>query len=289
MHAPTRGHDPALIVWAEMHFTVTEPETGETPVVVEVPHAGLKLLPECLATLAAPAHAIGRDADLFVDELYADAPLEGATLLVAHTSRYVVDLNRSESDVDADAVEGATGAPRASRGLVWRLTGDGEPVLTRRLTRAEVEERLDAVYRPYHRALLTVIERKVARFGRAVLLAAHSMPSLSRVPAGVAQARRADVVPGSRGRTSADSRYIDLVDAHARGAGWSVLHDEPYKGGFTTQHYGRPKENVHAVQVELARRLYMDEMALVPRKDAFDAVRRWCRALVAKLGQTALA
>jgi N-formylglutamate amidohydrolase len=273
------------------HFSIFEPTARETPVVVEVPHAGLGLVAAALATLRAPVHALGRDADMFVDRLYADAPREGATLLVAHTSRYVVDLNRSEHDVDADAVEGAPASTRASRGLIWRLTGDGEPVLTRRLTCAEVEARLDDVYRPYHRALKAAIDAKLKRFGGAVVLAAHSMPSVSRVPArsgAEAQPARADVVPGSRGRTSADGAYIDLVDAHARNQGWSVRHDEPYKGGFVTSHYGRPQANVHAVQVELARRLYMDEHTLTLRLEPFDAVRRWCRALVAKLGELAL-
>jgi N-formylglutamate amidohydrolase len=117
------------------------------------------------------------------------------------------------------------------------------------------------------------------------------MPSVSRVPslAGVeSQTARADVVPGTRGRTSAAGSYIDLVEQHARAQGWSVRHDEPYKGGFVTAHYGRPQANVHAVQVELARRLYMDESTVAPRPEAFDSVRRWCRALVARLGEMAL-
>jgi N-formylglutamate deformylase len=266
-------------------FTLRHPERNEVPVVVEIPHAGLELPPQFLPPLRAPLHAIGRDADLFVDRLYTDAPLEGATLLIAHTSRYVVDLNRGEGDVDADAVEGATSARRASRGVVWRLTGDGEPVLTRRLTRAELEVRLDEIHRPYHRALRGALERKIERFGYAILLAAHSMPSASREGG---QDARADVVPGTCGRTSAGARFIDAVEDHARAAGFTVRHDEPYKGGFTTQHYGRPGQAVHAVQVELARRLYMDEATLTARPDAFEALRRWCRTLVAKLGKTAL-
>jgi N-formylglutamate deformylase len=272
-----------------MHFTVREPERGETPVVVEVPHAGTAIPPAYLATLRAPIYCVGRDADLFVDQLYDEAPLEGATLLVSHVSRYVVDLNRGEGDVDADTVEGVASSVRATRGLVWRLTGDGDPVHSRRLTQAELLARLDDVYRPYHAALQAALARKVERFGRAVLLAAHSMPSAGRgMPAGAGYTSgRADVVPGSRGRTSADAAYIDLVDAHAREAGFSVRHDDPYRGGFSTAHYGRPKDDVHAVQVELARRLYMDELALTQTAH-FDAMRRWCRALVSKLGQSAL-
>jgi N-formylglutamate amidohydrolase len=274
-----------------VHFLVLAPTGNETPVVVEIPHAGLGLTPGAVATTRAPVHALGRDADLFVDRLYADAPAQGATVLVAHTSRYVIDLNRSESDVDAEAVEGAPPVTRASRGLIWRLTGDGEPVLTRRITRPELEARLEEVYRPYHRTLRALLDEKVKRFGRVLLLAAHSMPSTSRVPTlagGDARTARADVVPGSRGRTSADGRFIDLVEAHAKTQGWSVRHDEPYKGGFVTAHYGRPSADIHVVQVELARRLYMDEQTLAPRAETFDAVRRWCQALVAKLGEMAL-
>ena len=76
-------------------FELIEPTGAETPVVVEVPHAGLELPAPFLEPLAAPARALGRDADLYVDRLYEDAPAEGATLLVARTSRYVVDLNRA--------------------------------------------------------------------------------------------------------------------------------------------------------------------------------------------------
>src|SRR5687767_8243092 len=99
-------------------FSIIEPTAEETPVIVEVPHAGLWVDGPALATLVAPARSIGRDADLWVDELYADAPARGATLLVAHVSRYVVDLNRSEKDVDIESVEGAPPSARATRGIV---------------------------------------------------------------------------------------------------------------------------------------------------------------------------
>jgi N-formylglutamate deformylase len=264
-------------------FSVVEPTTEETPLVVEVPHAGLHVDGPALATLAAPARAVGRDADLYVDELYEAAPAHGATLLCAHVSRYVVDLNRSETDLDAASIEGAPPGSRATRGIVWRLTSDGLKVLDAPLPRRELERRLDLVYRPYHRALAQLLERKRARFGFAVLLAAHSMPSLGRAGHGDPHAARADVVPGTRGRTSASPAFIEVVDRHARSAGFTVAHDDPYQGGFTTQHYGRPELHVHVVQVELARRLYMDE-ATLQKNGNFESQRSWCSALVARLG-----
>ena len=81
-------------------------------------------------------------------------------------------------------------------------------------------------------------------------------------------------------------RFIDAVEAHAAAYGWSVRHDDPYAGGFTTQHYGRPAEGVHAVQVELARRLYLDEATLRPNGH-FASARAWCQGLVVKLGRLA--
>ncbi len=281
-------------------FERIDPTGPETPLVVEVPHAGLDIPPVFLEPLAAPARSIARDADLYVDQLYERAPGEGATLLVARTSRYAIDVNRSESDVDGEVVEGARAEPRMHHGLVWRTTSDGEAALSRRLTREELDERLDLVWRPYHRELTAIVTEKVSRFGLAVVIAAHSMPSVERIggqggvsreprehrtPGGGAR-RRADVVPGTRGRRSAAPRFIDAMEAHAKGAGWSVRHDDPYAGGYTTQHYGRPDANVHVVQIELARRLYLDEATLRPLP-AFDAVRTWCTELVVRLAAVA--
>ena len=270
-------------------FERIDPRGPETPLVVEIPHAGLESAAPFLEPLAAPARSLARDADLYVDGLYADAPDEGATMLVARTSRYVIDVNRGEGDVDAEVVEGARADVRLHHGLVWRTTSDGEPALSRRLSPRELQERLDLVWRPYHRELAAIVDQKRARFGIAVILAAHSMPSIDRGPRrdAIESVRsRADVVPGTRGRRSAAARFIDGVEEHAVAQGWTVRHDDPYAGGFTTQHYGRPSESVHAVQVELSRRLYLDEMTLRPLA-SFGAVRAWCRALVARLGHLA--
>lgn len=267
---------------------LVEPTAREIPVVVEVPHAGVAVPPECLAPLVAPARAIGRDADLYVDELYADAPAAGATLLVAKLSRYVVDLNRGLGDVDPEVVEGTRSAHRYNHGLVWRTTSDGDRALARPLTRQELDHRITRYYRPYHEALEAALERKRAQFGIAILVAAHSMPSVGRTTAGAPGVARADVVPGTRARTSASSRFIDAVEAHANDQRWTVRHDEPYAGGFSTQHYGRPSRDVHAVQIELSRRLYLDEVTLARRADTFSVVRDWCRRLVARLGEVAV-
>jgi len=270
------------------HFEVLQPRADETPLVVEVPHAGLGVPPHFATALLASARAIARDADLFVDELYADAIDEGATVLVSRVSRYVVDLNRAETDVDAETVLGGPSSPRAPRGVVWRLTTDNERGLAAPLTPKELEARLAELHRPYHSALAQLIAGKLERFGVCVVLAGHSMPSVGRSGHGDAEVPRADVVPGTQGRTTAHGSLIDCVSRHAEGAGLSVRHDEPYRGGYTTRHWGRPSQRIHAVQVELARRLYMDEPGL-RRGPGFGQMQAFCRGLVGELGRAARA
>jgi N-formylglutamate amidohydrolase len=271
-----------------VYFSVREPTGREIPVVVEIPHAGLDVDAEALATITAPARAIGQDADLYVDELYARAPELGATVLVAHASRYVCDLNRAESDIDGLAVQGAP-SRSAPHGLVWRATTENQPVLQAPLTPAELERRLSVVYRPYHRTLSALIEQKRERFGHAILLCAHSMPSLGRLGHSDAGRERADVVPGSRGKTTAALSIIETPERLAKNIGWTVSHDDPYRGGFSTAHYGRPAARIHALQVEVARRLYMDERSLSKNQSGFNKLQKFCEGLVAELGALAVA
>lgn len=269
------------------YFDVIEPAHDaceEVPVVVEVPHAGVDVPPELAAALVAPVRALARDADLLVDELYDLAPTVGATVIASRISRYVVDLNRAEDDVDAAVVAGDPRPARPhARGLVWRTTTDDEPALLKPLSRDAYRVRVETIWRPYHDALRALLDRKIARFGYVVLLCAHSMPSIGRdghVDEGIA---RADVVPGSRGRTSAHASVIDAIDAVARGRGLKVEHDRPYRGGYSTTRYGRPSMRCHAIQIELARRLYLDERALAREPAGFAVTRDLCREFVARL------
>jgi N-formylglutamate deformylase len=264
-------------------FKVIAPRAAETAVVVEVPHAGLAVDALTLPSLSAPVRSLGVDADLYVDELYAGAPDVGATLLVAEYSRYVCDLNRSEQDVDALAAAGGA-AQRAPHGLIWRDTTEGQRALYQPLPREELERRLARFYRPYHACLAELLAAKRARFGFVVLLAGHSMPSRGRSGHSDTGRERADVVPGSRGRTTASSVIIETPERIARPRGWSVVHDDPYRGGFTTAFYGRPDRHQHALQVELSRRLYMNEATLEKKAGGFEATREFCTALVAALG-----
>jgi N-formylglutamate amidohydrolase len=267
-------------------FDLVTPSAGELSVLVEVPHAGLAVPDDVQAVLAAPLDALMRDADLYVDKLYANAPQRGARLLVSNVSRYVVDLNRDRGDVDRGTVSDHPAPVGAQpRGVVWRATTDGRPVLRRPLDYRGLLARLARYYEPYHATLGGTLADLRDRHGFAILLAAHSMPSTGRTLHADPGSERADVVPGTRGRTSCDPRLIDLVDAHFRTAGLSVLHDTPYRGGFSTVHYGRPAEGLHAIQIELNRALYMDERNFEPRENDFRALVALLDSLIDAIGK----
>ena len=265
-------------------LALTVPEHGRTAVVVEVPHAGLDIPERVRADVMASAEAIQRDADLLVDKLYVHAPEVGAALLTARVSRYVVDLNRAPDDVDLETVtDHPTPRVLQPRGVVWRVTTEGRPALRSPLDYESLRDRLERFHAPYHHTLREILDRTRQQFGFALLVAGHSMPSANR--RGVRDSeRRADIVPGSLGGTSADRSVIDCVDQFFRKAGLSVRHDDPYRGGFTTAHYGRPDQGLHAIQIEINRALYMDEQTCRPKTGDFERLQGLLRELLRELG-----
>lgn len=270
----------AILIPRPQAFTLSRAREAERPLVVEVPHAGLAVPDDVRGQLRVSTTDVMRDADLFVDRFYGSALAHGASLLVSHVSRYVVDLNRAEDDIDRDIVpDHPRPRPLQSRGVVWRTTTSGQPVMDGVLTHAQLEQRLARYHRPYHAALEAEIERKLRTFGTVLLVCAHSMPSVTRPGA----PRRADVVPGSRGGTTTSPRVLDVLDARFRIEGLSVRHDDPYRGGYTTQKFGRPREGVHAVQIELNRALYVDERTSEPKDEAFARLARIIDALLGEL------
>ncbi|HEY5961452.1 MAG TPA: N-formylglutamate amidohydrolase [Polyangiaceae bacterium] len=270
-----------------MSYRLELPKARRRPVVVEVPHAAIAVDVESAAWSIAPLRSIVRDADLYVDRLYAKATDCGASLFVAEQSRYVCDLNRNETDFDRLSVVGGQG-DGAPHGFIWRRTSDGEAALTGPLPMAEQVRRRDVFYRPYHHALSTLLDELRNEFGYVILLCAHSMPSRGKPGTPDAGRARADVVPGTRGKTTCDAHVIELTEQLVKRFGWSLSHDHPYRGGHSTVHYGRPLQGLHAIQIELSRALYMDEASLVPHA-GMQRTSEFCVQLVSGLASTEIA
>jgi N-formylglutamate amidohydrolase len=239
---------------------IPAPSEGDGALVVSVPHAGTAVPVEDAPLVAVEGQALLRDADLYVDRLCAGLP---SLVVRALVSRYVLDVNRAPDDVDRDVCAAFRADRRVSaRGLVWRVTTEGAPVLKRALTLAELDSRVARIHRPYHGALARLLEERRTRHGYAVLLDVHSMPSMGRPGHSDPGARRADIVPGDLRGASCHPEISALVAEHFSTAGFAVRPNDPYMGGFITRHHGRPARGIHAIQLEINRDLYMDEEAL---------------------------
>ncbi|HVU53355.1 MAG TPA: N-formylglutamate amidohydrolase [Polyangia bacterium] len=229
-----------------------------TPVVVSVPHAGVAT--HGFEATISPELDVRCDADLHVDRLYRAGEPDGPPVVIAaRLSRFVCDLNRDPDDVSPGAVP-EHHAPRNTdgRGFIWAVTTAGVPALARPLTLDDWRART-ALHATYHDALARALARARARFGFAILVDGHSMPSRGRSGHKDPGRARADVVPGDREGTSCAPSLSRLVGDHFAARGYSVAFNDPYKGGFITAHHGRPADRVHAIQIELRRDLYMDE------------------------------
>ena len=211
-----------------------------------------------------------RSEDAFVDELFAAAPSAGAPLLSALFPRAFVDPNREALELDPQMFEDElppeanTDSPRVAAGLgmIARVVASGEEIYRRRLHVAEALLRIERYWRPYHAILAELIAETKRRFGTCVLVDCHSMPSIGGPMERDAGRERVDIVLGDCRGTSCDSALTDRVEKDLYSLGYAVARNNPYSGGFVTQFYGRPEEEVHALQIEINRGLYMDEAAL---------------------------
>ena len=245
------------------------PAEQTAPVVFASPHSGRDYPPEFIAASRLNVVSLRGSEDAFIDEIFASAPDFGAPLLCARFPRAYVDANREAFELDPamftdplpDYVN--TRSPRIAAGLgtIARVVTDGEDIYHEPLRFEDALGRIEALYRPYHKALQGLLQATQERFGGCLLVDCHSMPSGQLAPElGAGDGNKpADMVLGDCFGTSSAPAVTDIAKAALEASGFTVALNKPYAGGFTTRHYGRPREGVHVLQVEINRALYMDE------------------------------
>lgn len=229
---------------------------GTAPLLISVPHDGRQVPASLQARMTKEGRALP-DTDWHVARLYDFARELGAHLLVANYSRYVIDLNRPASDESLYPGQLATG-------LCPLQTFAGEDIYrTGKLTAHEIADRVAAYWQPYHDRIRDTLDAMHARHGYAVIWDAHSIAS--RVPRLFDGELPALNVGTFNGRSCAKPLESALF-AVARCSAYSAVLNGRFRGGYITRHYGDPARDVHAVQLEIAQRVYMDELTT-----AFDA------------------
>jgi N-formylglutamate amidohydrolase len=242
------------------------------PAVFNSPHSGRTYPKSFLRRSRLDALTLRRSEDCYVDELFSAVGALGCPLLRANFPRAYLDLNREPYELDPAMFDGRlpefanTSSMRVAGGLgtIPRIVSEHEEIYDRPLSFEEAEARIEQFYRPYHRTLAQLVASTAERFGGCLLVDCHSMPSSAAPQAAGGSRVRADVVLGDRfGATSAAAITGALEQAFAN-EGLSVVRNKPYAGGFITQSYGRPREGLHSIQVEINRAIYVDEAALRP-------------------------
>lgn len=242
------------------------PQQPRVPLVLDSPHSGFQFPADFNAAVSEFDLRDGEDC--FVDELYMPATELGVSLLAAQTPRTYLDPNRHAGDIDLDLIEGGawphkhvpSGKARIGKALIWRTLDDGRAIYARKLKVDEVVRRIERCHVPYHRALSDAIDQAHARFGVVYHINCHSMNSVAGpMGEGGAGAARADFVLGDRDGTTCDPAFTELVRATLAATGHSVSVNDPYKGVELVKAYSKPAAGRHSLQLEINKRLYMDE------------------------------
>ena len=265
-------------------YSLVLPAVRDTGVVFASPHSGRAYSPAFLAATSLDARAIRSSEDAFVDELFSDAPRNGAPLLAATAPRAFVDVNRAAEELDPALIEGVRRVghnPRVASGLgvIPRVVAGGRPIYRGRLGLSDARARIEGFWEPYHAALRRLMDESRAAFGEAVLIDCHSMPHEAVEPG---RAGRPDVVLGDRFGAAAAPGLVERIEVAFSRAGLKVARNAPFAGAYMTQAYGRPGHGSHAVQVEIDRALYMDEARVEPRPD-FEAFRTVIAGVTAEI------
>lgn len=246
-------------------FVVSGPAIPESPIILSVPHAGREYPDALLKMSRVPIENLESLEDRHADALVADAAKQGFTTIIAQRARAWIDLNRHEREVDPDMIEPRlrdNGLIRSSKvigglGLIPRRLRDNGELWTGRITADALRRRIEADHTPYHHALRNVLRAARARFGIAILLDVHSMP-----PLGDAQ-----IVIGDRFGQSAAGAFSAIVRETSREGGFSTADNAPYAGGHILTAHGLPRRDIHAIQIEIGRDLYLRDNLRDKRSD----------------------
>lgn len=247
-------------------FRYLAPQATAAPAVFDSPHSGSRY-PDDFGSIA-PLSVLRRGEDAFVDELFGSAPGHGAALIAAQFPRIYIDPNRDVGDLDPAMLDGPWPDPlvpgRKSElgvGLIWRIMPPDVPLYDRLLGVDEVRARIERCWKPYHRAVATALDDTHMRFGKVWHVNCHSMPATGNAASEDGPAARAEFVLGDRDGTTCEPAFTAFVAGELRGLGYQVKINEPYKGVELVRRYSDPAAGRHSLQLEINRKLYMDEVS----------------------------
>jgi N-formylglutamate deformylase len=265
--------------------TVVRPILQTAPIVFASPHSGRDYPESFVASARLDLPALRRSEDSFVDELFQAAPALGAPIVLANFPRAYCDANREAWELDPamftgklpDWVNTTSARVGAGLGTIARVVASGEAIYRGKLEFTEAEARVAGCWQPFHAALQAELKATKAKFGHCLLVDCHSMPGASQ-----GRGSKAEIILGDAHGTTCAPKIVRKIEHRMSEFGWRVRRNDPYAGGYITRHYGRPREGIHAIQIEICRTLYMDEVR-IERLVGFAAVQNCVTRLMADL------
>jgi N-formylglutamate amidohydrolase len=244
------------------------PSQTMSPLVLDSPHSGFAMPADFGSVRTAQELRDGEDC--FIDELWMPAAARGVPLLAAQFARTYLDPNRHAGDIDLGLLDQPwphahvpSGKARIGKALIWRTLDDGRPLYDRRLSVAEVQQRIARCHAPYHQALRDLLDAAHARFGFVLHINCHSMNAVSgEMGEGGAGKARADIVLGDRDGTSCAPEFTAFVREVLSGFGYEVKVNDPFKGVELVRAYSNPAAGRHSLQLEVNKRLYLEGATL---------------------------
>lgn len=245
---------------------------GCTALVFDSPHSGTQYPPDF--GFACRLDVLRRAEDTHVEKLFDFAASLGIAWVEARFPRSYLDANRGDNEIDCSMLDGPWHGPletdderlskvRLGKGLIWKCTDEGLPIYARQLTSAEVSRRIERCWRPYHHAIAQAIDDAHRHHGYCIHINCHSMPAVASSHATAFPGEvHADFVLGDRDGTTASPRLTSLIARFLLGRGYTVSVNHPYKGVELVRRYSAPATGRHSVQLEVNRKLYMNEQTL---------------------------
>ena len=255
------------------NYLLKAPNEHNSSVIFNCPHSGRDYT--LLSNLSIlNEYDLRSSEDFFVDDFFEKVSDYGSFFLNAKFPRAFVDLNRSHKELDSRLISSLPKSSYISSkkvlsglGVVPRVVGEGKNIYSSKIDFNEVQQRINKFYFPYHKKLKSLINLNINKFGEALIFDCHSMPHISLSNFSCDENDKPDIVLGNCFGSSCRKETFDQVKKIFNDKGFNVSVNIPFCGGFITKNYGEPKKNVNSIQIEINRKLYMNEKNQTKKSD----------------------
>ncbi len=245
-------------------YRIDAPERSILPIIAVSAHSGRFYPDEFLKQCQIPLDQLRKLEDCYVDELAAFCPQLGIAFISLNYARAYIDVNRDAMELDPEMFKSPlpimpndTSRIKMGLGSIPRLVESRE-IYSEKIAFVDILRRIDNVYRPFHRTLRNLIDSRINVFGRCLVIDCHSMPDLA-APLIENKDISHDIILGNRFGETCHDATIGYIEQAFQNNGFSVKRNDPFAGGFITRNYGKPKRSVETIQIEINRKLYLDE------------------------------